>query len=156
MYEAWTDGACMVHEGKCGGYAVVIDDGKGKRNTFKVHVCETTSQRMEISAVIMALVSTPPGSKVRVKTDSQYVVGCTTKGWKRRVNNDLFAMLDELMSARDVQVKWIPRNSEDPHALADELSKIASTACPKKGLTDPTDSGNIISEGGAYGAANEF
>jgi ribonuclease HI len=74
----YTDGACSMG---VGGWAWYHDD-----HTFAWgHERDTTNQRMEMKAVIMALEAYAWGSDaLLIVTDSAYVVNCFADGWHRR------------------------------------------------------------------------
>lgn len=130
MYVIYTDGACAIHTTKCGGAAALVIDEEGGRNPLSFHQCETTSQRMELSGVILGLSATPLHAEVEVKTDSQYVVQGMAGNWKLKSNLDLWEILRGLAGRRKVTFTWIPRNSEKSHADADRLANEVSKICP--------------------------
>src|SRR6266404_1382054 len=104
IIEIFVDGSCLGNPGR-GGYGGFINDGKrwkeywGRRNS-------TTNSRMELMAPIRGLERIPPGPKIRIYTDSQYVQkgmtewihGWIARGWrtadgKRVQNRDLWERL---------------------------------------------------------------
>ena len=104
-YRIYTDGAC--HAGsRRGGWAAVVVDGGGKR-ALSGHEEKTTSNRMEILAAIKGLEATPPGARVVINSDSQYLVNSMTRNWRRQANLDLWARLDELVARRQVTWQWV-------------------------------------------------
>ena len=62
---------------------------------------------MEISAVIMGLEYTKEYQRIKIFSDSQYVINTMTKNWKRKANIDLWEKLDELVSKREVLWEWV-------------------------------------------------
>lgn len=127
MFVAYVDGACAAHTTKCGSIGVRIYNARGEIHTeFSEHSCDTTSNRMEISAVIMAFGLTPREEHLMIKSDSQYVVGTMVKGWKRRFNNDLWATMDEVTKGRRWTIHWQPRNTGPDMKAADALAYNAS------------------------------
>ena len=127
MIEIYTDGACLGNPGP-GGWAAVIVNGVDRKE-IKGQEKETTSNRMEVMAAIRGLAQTPPGSQVRIESDSQYLVHTMTKNWKRKANLDLWEMLDKLVAERNVDWIWIrghrghPEN-ERADRLANEMAGI--------------------------------
>lgn len=106
--EIWTDGACAGNPGP-GGWAAIVD---GRELSGGVSAM-TTSNRMEIQAVIKGLESSGTGP-VSVFTDSEYVAkgaalwlpawkarGWKLKGGKPLKNLDLWKLLDTAMDAHD-------------------------------------------------------
>jgi len=97
---------------------------------------DTTNNRMELMAAIRALEALKRPSKVKLHTDSTYVMkGITTwihdwkkKGWrtadKKPVKNeDLWRQLDELAAKHDVEWHWVKGHAGHPeNERADELA----------------------------------
>ena len=103
MLRIYTDGSCDGNPGKGGWAALIVDGGVAPR---VLSGCEgrTTSNRMEQTAAIKALEAVPQGAQVTLYSDSRYLVATMTRGWKRRVNLDLWGLLDELSASR--RVRW--------------------------------------------------
>lgn len=115
-----TDGSCLSNPGR-GGWAVVIEDERGRRE-LSGGARMTTNNRMEIRAAIEALRATPPDAQslVTITTDSQLLVNSVEKGWaaKWRANNwkrnktdkaenpDLWAQLLSEIEQRRVRFVW--------------------------------------------------
>lgn len=132
--KAWTDGACSRNPGP-GGWGVVLQQGElacelngGDR--------QTTNNRMELTAAIVALEKVPEGFTVELTTDSQYVRDGVTKwmiGWKRNgwktkdggsvKNQDLWKQLDSARSKHSVRWDWVKGHNGDEHnERADRLA----------------------------------
>ena len=82
----YTDGACSGNPGK-GGWAAIILDGSNQSN-ISGSENNTTNNRMELMAPIMALKKIKKKSEITIFTDSKYVKDGITdwiKKWK--VNN---------------------------------------------------------------------
>ncbi len=125
----YTDGACRVHDTKCGGVGIVICTPGKPVDTYSFHQCATTNQRMELMAVIAALAPMPLGADVLVKSDSEYVVRGHNENWRTKTNHDLWQELRGMMKGRNATLTWIPRCSEPDHVKADQLAKEASRRC---------------------------
>ena len=117
--EIFSDGACSGNPGpgswgailRCDGYEKEISGGEA----------HTTNNRMELTGVIQALSALKYPCKVRVTTDSTYVVDGITKGWaqgwkkrgskksdgKPALNPELWERLLELLAIHDVEFAWI-------------------------------------------------
>jgi ribonuclease HI len=101
----YTDGGCDPNPGR-GGYAAVLLFGQHRRELsggFRL----STNNRMELTAVISALRALKEPCRVKLLSDSEYVVNAVNKGWlqnwirkrwKKVKNPDLWKQLDELMS----------------------------------------------------------
>ena len=131
-FEIYTDGACLGNPGP-GGWAAVIVHG-----TSQTYLAggepKTTNNRMEIMAVIRGIEAAPPGSKITVWSDSEYVIKTMTRGWKRKVNNDLWDQLDDAAASRNVSWKWVRGHSGHPlNELADDLARGEAREIRKSG-----------------------
>ena len=134
MIKIYTDGACKGNPGVGGWGAIIMQDGKnielfGGEN-------ETTNNRMELMAVIMALKKTPSNLEITIYTDSKYVqkgISEWIKNWK--VNNwrssnkkpvknkDLWVDLDEAVGSRKIYWEWVKGHAgNEGNEKADELA----------------------------------
>ena len=123
-----TDGACKGNPGP-GGWGAVIEQNGGQ---VKLSGSEpqTTNNRMEMTAVIKGLEAVDASANVLISSDSTYVINTMTKGWKRKVNQDLWDQLDRLIGSRNVSWRWVRgHNGDRGNELADALAtKEAGTA----------------------------
>jgi len=125
MIKIYTDGAYHPVLSRGGWGAVIVEDGK--KSVFSGTVeGETTSNRMEITAALEGILSTPSGAGVVVYTDSQYLFGCMSRGWKRKANLELWDKLDKAAGQRRVRWEWMGRNTDNPfhkeaHDMANNL-----------------------------------
>ena len=134
-YIIYTDGACSGNPGP-GGWGAVIFAEKEKQNNISGKVKETTNNRMELMAPIMALKKIKPKSDITIFTDSTYVKNGITEwikkweknGWKSSnrkpvKNKDLWIKLNDLCQKNKVIWKWIKGHSNNKYnILADELA----------------------------------
>ncbi len=134
MVEAYTDGACRGNPGP-GGWGVLL-----RYSHHEKQLCggerETTNNRMEMLAAIMALESLSRPARVRLTTDSQYVqkgISEWLAQWKRRgwktaskkpvKNVDLWQRLDRAAARHQVEWLWTRGHSGHPeNELADQLA----------------------------------
>ena len=133
MIEIYTDGACSGNPGP-GGWGAIIIAGD-ERLEISGGESATTNNRMEMMAAIEALKAT--SGPVTLHTDSQYLKNGITdwmrrwkqNGWrtadKKPVKNqDLWQMLDALVSERIVHWKWVKGHAGHPeNERADELAR---------------------------------
>ena len=128
----YTDGACQVSTGN-GGVGVVFIRGDGIMFQFSKHFKDVTNNQMEIMAVIYALhaISTNFDS-ITVVSDSQYVLGCINKGWKRKKNQNYWQLFDRVYNrakkfCSDIRFEWTKgHNTDEYNNLADRLAVEAS------------------------------
>lgn len=130
----YTDGACSGNPGPGGWGALLKYQGKTKE------LCggeaETTNNRMELTAAIMAINSLKRRSTVELHTDSTYVkdgitkwmIGWKKNGWKTAArkpvkNKDLWLALDDAISNHQISWKWVKGHAGDPgNEKADQLA----------------------------------
>lgn len=137
QYEIATDGACRGNPGP-GGWAAIIRDAEGERLLSGADP-DTTNNRMELLALIQALRELPSASRIRIKSDSQYVIkGCTewVANWRRRgwrtsdkkpvKNKDLWTELSALLEPHSVEWCWVKGHSgERDNERVDSLANLA-------------------------------
>ena len=134
-YIIYTDGACSGNPGP-GGWGAVIFDEREKQRNISGKVKDTTNNRMELMAPIMALKKIKSKSDIMIFTDSTYVKNGITEwikkweknGWKNSnkkpvKNKDLWIKLNELCQKNKVIWKWVKGHSNNKYnTLADELA----------------------------------
>ena len=128
-YIIHTDGSCLRNPGGAGGWAAVIETAAtGAVEEKSGGAPETTNNRMELTAALMALTAVPEGARVALYTDSQYLKNAFTKfwlpawkkrGWKKAdgepvLNQDLWVQLDAAFAARQVQFHWVKGHAGNP------------------------------------------
>lgn len=135
--EIFTDGACRGNPGP-GGWGAVLRY-KGRVRRLKGAEAETTNNRMELMAAIVALETLKRPCAVALTTDSQYVkqgVSSWIHQWKRRgwrtadrkpvKNQDLWQRLDTAAARHDIQWFWVRGHTGHPeNELADRLANEA-------------------------------
>ena len=134
-YTIYTDGACSGNPGP-GGWGAVIFDKDNNQKNISGKERDTTNNRMELMAPIMALKKINTNSKVVIYTDSKYVKNGITEwiknweknGWKSAnkkpvKNKDLWIKLDNLCKDNKIIWKWVKGHSNNKYNnLADELA----------------------------------
>ncbi len=116
--ELFTDGACRGNPGP-GGWGALLRFGGTEKELFGGEA-ETTNNRMELMAAICGLESLKRPCRVRLTTDSQYVMKGVTEwmdNWKRRgwktaakkpvKNVDLWQRLDKALAPHEVEWQWV-------------------------------------------------
>lgn len=132
--EIFTDGACRGNPGP-GGWGALIRQA-GKEKTLYGGEAETTNNRMELMAAIMALESLKRPGKVRLTTDSEYVkkgISQWVHAWKARgwrtadkkpvKNKDLWLRLDAIAQTHEIEWLWVRGHTGHPeNERADQLA----------------------------------
>lgn len=133
--EIYTDGACSGNPGPGGWGAVLVYNGKEKELSGSEK--NTTNNRMELTAVIMALNALNQPCEVKLTTDSKYVCDAINKGWvyswrkngwkksdkKPALNVDLWEELLSLLEKHEVQFIWVKgHNGHKYNEICDALA----------------------------------
>lgn len=116
--EIFTDGACLGNPGP-GGWAALLRS-RGRERLLAGGEDHTTNNRMELSAAIMALEALKRPCRVRLTTDSRYVMqgiedwlpGWRARGWRTAAgkpvkNQDLWQRLSAAADAHHVRWFWV-------------------------------------------------
>ncbi|MDC0335861.1 ribonuclease HI, partial [Pseudodesulfovibrio sp.] len=148
--------SCLGNPGP-GGYGAVLIYGEYKGENAPNYrelsqgYRETTNNRMELLAVIVALGSLTRSCEVDLWTDSKYVQQAITKGWlknwlkngwktaaKKPVKNqDLWKQLIPLNEKHDVKFNWVKGHSG--HMLNERVDVLARTAAEGSDLLDDSE-----------------
>ena len=123
--EIYTDGACKGNPGP-GGWGAILRVGKHEKELWGGEK-ETTNNRMELTAAIMALESLREGCAVVLHTDSQYVrqgITLWLPNWVRRnwrtagggavKNQDLWERLQAACVRHRIDWRWVKGHSGNP------------------------------------------
>ncbi|NLJ89110.1 MAG: ribonuclease HI [Epulopiscium sp.] len=141
IFEIYTDGACSNNQSEglqAGGWAAVFVNGKAISGGDRA----TTNNRMEMKAVIEALKNTPPGSYVKIYSDSAYIINCFNQKWidkwekngwltsnKKPVENkDYWVEIRQLEKER--KVEWIKVKGHSGNPWNEKADKLAVASIP--------------------------
>ena len=118
----YTDGGCSPNPGFGGWGAVLISPTHKTRKELYGSVPDTTNNRMEVLAAIMALRALKQPCNVEIYSDSQYLINPFTKGWKTHTNEDLWKELKEVASKHTISWNWVKGHANNPeNNRCDEL-----------------------------------
>jgi len=134
IVELFTDGACRGNPGK-GGWGVLMRYGSAEKKIYGGEAL-TTNNRMELTAVIKGLEALTQPCKVKITTDSKYVLTGSTEwivNWKKRnwrtankkpvLNVELWKCLDELLQNHEIEWEWVKGHSGHlENEIADQLA----------------------------------
>jgi ribonuclease HI len=132
--EIYTDGACRGNPGP-GGWGALLRANGAEKELYGGEAA-TTNNRMELMAAIRALEALKRPSRVKLYTDSIYVMkGIQTwiHGWKRKgwrtadkkpvKNEDLWRQLDAAREKHNVEWHWVKGHAGHPeNERADALA----------------------------------
>lgn len=136
IVEIYTDGACKGNPG-VGGWGVYLRY-KGQEKEVYGGDKSTTNNQMELMAAIMALESLKRPCRIKLYTDSKYVLQGITewmenwkaRGWKTASrqpvkNVELWRRLDVAIQAHQIEWVWVKGHSGDPgNERADRLANL--------------------------------
>ncbi|MDH5359739.1 MAG: ribonuclease HI [Gammaproteobacteria bacterium] len=134
VIEIYTDGACKGNPGP-GGWGALLRMNEHEKELYGGE-SDTTNNRMELMAAIMAIESLTRPCKVALTTDSQYVkngINQWMDNWKKRgwktadkkpvKNQDLWKRLDAALQDHEVEWHWVRGHTGHPeNERADELA----------------------------------
>jgi ribonuclease HI len=116
----FADGACSGNPGPGGWGAILVSPASGKRLEISGSDLDTTNNRMEMMGVVEGLRRLKVKSRVRVVTDSRYVIdgmkswihAWRRNGWKTSdkkpvKNRDLWELLSELSGRHETVFEWV-------------------------------------------------
>lgn len=126
-YVIYTDGAYSPSTNKGGIGFIVLKDEQEIFSYCKSYK-NTTNQRMELRAAIMALESINVKSDIKIISDSMYLVGTMNQGWKKKANKDLWERLEKAIKRHNtVTFEWCKgHNNNVFNNKVDELATNAS------------------------------
>jgi len=148
----YTDGAARGNPEGPGGYGAVLTymDAEGKiyKKEISAGYKKTTNNRMELMAVIRSLQELKIPCRVKLYSDSKYVVdafnknwisGWVEKGWKKSdgkpvKNIDLWKELLNAMSPHKVMFIWV--KGHDGHVMNERCDKLATSAADGENLLE--------------------
>ena len=135
--DIYTDGACRGNPGP-GGWAAILKYGD-KETIIQGAETETTTNRMELTAAVSALKKLKRSCDIKITTDSKYLMdGVTTwlpnwktNGWKTAAkkpvkNEDLWRLLDELVTNHKISWNWVKGHSG--HSENERVDRLANEA----------------------------
>jgi ribonuclease HI len=132
----YTDGSCDVNPGP-GGWAAILRSGEQEK-VLSGAEAQSTNNRMELTAALLALQALKHPSRVRLYTDSEYLrrgiqewlPGWRARGWKRKggvlANVDLWQALDQAIRQHEIEWHWVKGHSANKdNQRVDKLARDA-------------------------------
>jgi ribonuclease HI len=118
----YTDGGCEPNPGTGGYGAVLMYCGRRKELSGGFRL--TTNNRMELYAAIAALEALKEPCKVRLFSDSKYLVEAIEqrwvqkwekKNWQKAKNPDLWQRITRLCTQHQVKFTWVKGHAGNPN-----------------------------------------
>ena len=140
--QLFTDGACSGNPGP-GGWAYILrDEVTGREIEASDGEPRTTNNRMELLGAIHGLERIEQPSRVKLFSDSQYVVNglrqwideWKARGWKRPKNNpvknqELWQRIDALRARHEIDPIWV--RGHDDHRENERCDRLAVAAAER-------------------------
>ena len=146
----YTDGSARGNPDGPGGYGsiIVFVDRQGNRHEKELSggYAKTTNNRMELMAAIVGLENLNRPCRVKLYSDSQYLINAFNKGWitawkrenwrrgkKNEVKNiDLWGRLLKAMEPHEVSFTWV--RGHNGHPENERCDKLATSAADGNNL----------------------
>ena len=113
--------------------AVAVLGFKGHWKAVGEYLGKATNQQAEIAAATLGLENLKEPCKVKLLSDSRYVVETMNSGWKRKTNHDWWERLDKAAAKHTVEWEWIKGHAG--HEVQDIVDK-AARKIAKQGKVD--------------------
>lgn len=135
----YTDGACEPNPGP-GGWAAVIRSSR-REKILSGGESQTTNNRMELTAAVMALQALTAPCQVDLYTDSEYlqrgitewIAGWKKRGWRRKggvlLNADLWQALDQATRQHKIEWHWLKGHAGNRDN--ERVDRLANAAIPR-------------------------
>lgn len=113
--------------------AVAVLGFKGYWKAVGEYLGKATNQQAEIAAATLGLENLKEPCKVKLLSDSRYVVETMSSGWKRKTNHDWWQRLDNAAAKHTVEWEWIKGHA------GHEIQEIVDKAARKIAKTGKVD-----------------
>ena len=109
--------------------AVAVLGFKGYWRAVGKYLGSATNQQAEIAAAALGLENLKEPCRVKLLSDSRYVVETMNSGWKRKANHDWWAKLDKAASRHDIEWQWIKGHAgHEVQEIADKAARTIAAA----------------------------
>lgn len=105
--------------------AVAVLGFKGLWKAVGEYLGNATNQQAEIAAASLGLENLKEPCRVRLLSDSRYVVETMGGTWKRKTNHDWWKRLDKAAAKHEIEWQWVKGHS------GHEIQEIADKAARK-------------------------
>jgi ribonuclease HI len=109
--------------------AVAVLGFKGVWKAVGKYLGAATNQQAEIAAATIGLENLKEPCKVKLLSDSRYVVETMSSGWKRKTNHDWWDKLDRAAAKHDIHWQWIKGHAgHEVQEIADKAARTIAAA----------------------------
>lgn len=137
MLDIYTDGACSGNPG-AGGYALVVVDHESDSIIYSYYNGDrcTTNNRMELSAVLVALTKYYD-EEITIYSDSSYIINAINNKWIDKwikknfigiANSDLWNAIIDFLNNRIFPVKFIKVKGHSDNIYNNKADELACKA----------------------------
>ncbi len=104
--------------------AVAVLGFKGIWKAVGEYLGNATNQQAEIAAARIGLENLKEPCKVKVLSDSRYVIETMGGTWKRKTNHEWWARLDRVAAKHEIEWQWVKGHSgHEVQEVADTLAR---------------------------------
>ena len=109
--------------------AVAVLGFKGFWRAVGEYLGNATNQQAEIAAATLGLSNLKESCKVKIFSDSRYVVETMTGNFRKKTNHEWWAKLDRAASKHEIEWQWIKGHAG--HEIQEVADKAARTIAAK-------------------------
>ena len=124
------DGSSLGNgRGQTRAAAVAVLGFKGFWRAVGEYLGNATNQQAEIAAATLGLSNLKEPCRVKVFSDSRYVVETMTGNFRKKTNHDWWAKLDRAASKHEIEWQWIKGHAgHEIQEIADKAAKKIAAA----------------------------
>lgn len=138
------DGSSLGNgRGETRAAAVAVLGFKGYWKAFGEYLGNATNQQAEIAAACIGLANLKEPCRVKVLSDSRYVVETMTGNFRKKTNHDWWAKLDEAASKHQIEWQWIKGHAGH---VVQEIADKAARKIAGAGKVDLTVLDELVAE----------
>ena len=109
--------------------AVAVRGFKGYWKAVGEYLGNATNQQAEIHAAYLGLKNLKEPCRVKVYSDSRYVVETMTGNFRKKTNHDWWAKLDKAASQHKIEWQWIKGHAgHEVQEVADKMARTIAEA----------------------------
>ncbi len=124
------DGSSLGNgRGQTRAAAVAVLGFKGFWRAVGAYLGNATNQQAEIAAATLGLENLKESCRVKVYSDSRYVVETMTGNFRKKTNHDWWAKLDRAASKHEIEWQWIKGHAgHEVQEVADKAARKIAAA----------------------------